>query len=147
MVEVFGKFYYIDVENLTEKCSMSPPSKDENGNNVLEINLFKYEVVKMCIGRILNEYDDDDDERERGVKNAASVRSLISRTHRIIEEAHHHITILTSSNSIILSTAISLHYVTNEEDFSFDVVSIVKGVLYYQFYTRLKHLIVDYTLY
>ena len=74
--------------------------------------------------------------------------ALISRTHRIIEEAHHHITILTSSNSIILSTAISLHYVTNEEDFSFVVVSIVKGVLYYQFYTtRLKHLIVDYTLY
>jgi hypothetical protein len=66
MVEVFGKFYYIDVENLTEKCSIFPPSKDENGDNILEINLFKYEVVKMCIGRILNEYNDEEYDDEIG---------------------------------------------------------------------------------
>jgi hypothetical protein len=66
MVEIFGKLYYIDVENLTEKCSMRPPAQDEDGNNILEINLFKYEVVKMCLGRILNEYNDDEDDDELG---------------------------------------------------------------------------------
>jgi hypothetical protein len=76
MFEIFGKFYYIDVENLTHKCSMQPAAVDENGKDILEINLFKYEIVKMCLERILNEFgDDNDDEIDKLIKNEQDTSS------------------------------------------------------------------------
>ena len=76
MFEIFGKFYYIDVENLTLKCSMQPAAIDENGKDILEINLFKYEIVKMCLERILNEFgNDNDDDIDKLIKNEQDTSS------------------------------------------------------------------------
>lgn len=34
---------------------------DENGNSTYEINIFKYELLKVCVERLLNEYEPDDE--------------------------------------------------------------------------------------
>jgi len=61
MVEVFGKFYYIDVEAVTGRCRTGNTIKDEDGTESNEINIFMYEVLKMCIDRVLNEFDEVDE--------------------------------------------------------------------------------------
>lgn len=62
MVEVFGKYYYIDLDTVTEVCRTGNTIKDDDGGESLEINIFKYEVIKMCLERILNEFDESDEE-------------------------------------------------------------------------------------
>jgi hypothetical protein len=65
MVKIFGKYYYIDIDGIVEKCSVKTPLETENTEEVLEINIFKYEIIKMCLERLLSEFqegnDDDDD--------------------------------------------------------------------------------------
>ena len=61
MVELFGKSYYIDIDGITEKCRTGNTIKDDEGET-LEINIFKYEIIKMCLDRVLNDYEDIDEE-------------------------------------------------------------------------------------
>lgn len=61
MVELFGKNYYIDIDGITEKCRTGNTIKDDEGET-LEINIFKYEIIKMCLDRVLNDYEDVDEE-------------------------------------------------------------------------------------
>ena len=61
MVEIFGKYYYIDLEAVTDRCRTGNTIKDDDGES-LEINIFKYEILKMCIDRVLNEFDESDEE-------------------------------------------------------------------------------------
>jgi hypothetical protein len=60
MVEIFGKFYYLDFDSVTESCRTGE-SVDDYGNSSTEINVFKYDLIKMCIDRVLTEYDDTDE--------------------------------------------------------------------------------------
>lgn len=83
MVEIFGKSYYIDVENIVDKCTTYIPIKvnkeedvdedveenieDDEKLNIdtttsIEVNIFKYEIIKMCLDRILNDFQDVDEE-------------------------------------------------------------------------------------
>ena len=66
MLTVLGKNYYIDIESITQKCmSTSEPVKDpENGEEKkgIEINLFKYETIKICIEVVLSELENVDEE-------------------------------------------------------------------------------------
>jgi len=48
MVEIFGKTYYIDIDGVTDKCRTGKNIKDEDGEDVTEVNIFKYEIIKMC---------------------------------------------------------------------------------------------------
>jgi hypothetical protein len=62
MVELFGKNYYIDIDGITEKCRTEPTiNNDDDDEPSLQINIFKYEIIKMCLDRLLNEYDEVDD--------------------------------------------------------------------------------------
>jgi len=61
MVELFGKSYYIDIDGITEKCRTGNVIKDDEGET-LEINIFKYEIIKMCLERVLNDFEDVDEE-------------------------------------------------------------------------------------
>jgi hypothetical protein len=69
MLEIFGKNYYIDVEQIIDKCRPEYPTTIKNSNNendeqdegTLELNVFKFECLKACIERLLNEYDETDD--------------------------------------------------------------------------------------
>jgi hypothetical protein len=65
MLELFGKNYFIDIDAITEKCRTEPVIKEDEEDeeeSTLQINIFKYEIIKMCLDRILNEYDETDDE-------------------------------------------------------------------------------------
>ncbi len=62
MVELFGKTYYIDVDGITDKCRTGNTIKEEDGSESLEINIFKYEIIKMCLERVLGEVDEIDEE-------------------------------------------------------------------------------------
>jgi hypothetical protein len=78
MVKIFGKFYYINVDNLVNKCTNllyieseenDKEEKEEKEENVTketslvaEMNIFKYELLKMCVDRVLNDAQEDDDE-------------------------------------------------------------------------------------
>jgi len=64
MVELFGKNYYIDIDGITEKCRTEPVIKDNDDEEEpsLQINIFKYEIIKMCLDRVLYEGDEVDDE-------------------------------------------------------------------------------------
>lgn len=72
MLDIFGKNYYIDVDEVIEKCRPSYPVKELETTEIplatsnepssgLELNVFKFEVFKACIERILGEYEDVDD--------------------------------------------------------------------------------------
>lgn len=64
MVEVFGEYYYIDIEKITETCEIIvDPIKDEESNSTQmeqTINVFKYDTVKQCLDTILTENSQDD---------------------------------------------------------------------------------------
>jgi len=62
MVEIFGKFYYLDIESVTSRCRTGNTIKNEDGSESTEINIFMYEIIKMCIERVLNEFDETDEE-------------------------------------------------------------------------------------
>jgi hypothetical protein len=72
MVELFGKNYYIDIDGITEKCRTGYTVKeddDDDASEATEINIFKYEIIKMCLERILGEVDEVDEEMGVFAKN------------------------------------------------------------------------------
>jgi hypothetical protein len=68
MIEILGKNYYIDVDAVIERCrpeysSTRPKKKDSKDEEFgLELNVFKFEVFKACIERVLSEYDDKEED-------------------------------------------------------------------------------------
>jgi hypothetical protein len=54
-----GKDYYIDIDGIVEKCRTGGTISDEDGKDVIEINVFKYELIKMMLDRVLNEFEDE----------------------------------------------------------------------------------------
>ena len=73
MVEIFGKYYYIDLDGITDKCRTGNKIKTEDEDeDTLEINIFKYEIIKMCLERILGEVDDVDDEMGAFAQNSTT---------------------------------------------------------------------------
>jgi hypothetical protein len=77
MVEIFGKSYYIDLDGITEKCRTGNTIKDEE-EETLEVNIFKYEIIKMCLDRILGEIDEVDEELGKFAQEGTSVSFRIA---------------------------------------------------------------------
>ncbi len=61
MVEVFGKNYYIDLDCIVKSCQI-PVSNGTDTGDTIEINVFKYEMIKMCLDRVLSEFRETDEE-------------------------------------------------------------------------------------
>ena len=65
MITLYGKEYYIDFDQAIEQCQIySTPKTNEEGNEepqTHEINIFKFELVKMCIDRVLDEMDSSEE--------------------------------------------------------------------------------------
>ena len=57
-----GEGFYIDIESITERCRTGNTIKEEDGSETTEVNIFKYEVLKMCIDRVLGDYEEEDNE-------------------------------------------------------------------------------------
>ncbi len=65
MLELYGKEYYIDIDSVTERCQITETIEEENGDTYEDrgsLNIFKYELLKMCIEKVLNDYEDVDEE-------------------------------------------------------------------------------------
>ena len=77
MVEIFGKSYYLDIDSITKKCQTGNTIKDEDGET-LEINIFKYEMIKMCIERVLNEFQEVDEELGAFARNDTTLSFRIA---------------------------------------------------------------------
>jgi hypothetical protein len=85
MLNIFGKDYYINIDEIIKKCRPDygtenfknkqslTSSEDGNGEPVLELNVFKFEVFKACIERILNEYEEVDENLGILAENNTSV--------------------------------------------------------------------------
>ena len=78
MVEIYGKHYYIDLDAVTDRCRIEGIKKyddeeDEDGDDSAgSLNIFKYEIIKMCLERILGEYEEEDDDSNLfGAKKAS----------------------------------------------------------------------------
>ena len=81
MVELFGKNYYIDIDGITEKCRTGYTIKEDDEDDVneaTEINIFKYEIIKMCLERVLGEIDDVDEEMGMFAKNTTTTSFKIA---------------------------------------------------------------------
>jgi hypothetical protein len=78
MVELFGKNYYIDLDGITTKCGTGKNIVEEDDSESLEINIFKYEIIKMCLDRILSEYEEVDDTLGAFGKNSQSLSFKIA---------------------------------------------------------------------
>lgn len=58
MLTIFGKNYYLNLDIITEKCKIdydNDESESDSEEKGASINIFKYEVLKMCIERVLDE--------------------------------------------------------------------------------------------
>ena len=69
MLEIFEKNYYIDIDSISEKCQIQVKKKMDDGeendeNSVLEINVFKYDIIKMCIDRIFAEFNEEPEDED-----------------------------------------------------------------------------------
>ena len=78
MVELYGKQYYIDLDAVTDRCRIEGIKKyddeEEDGDDLgsSSLNIFKYEIIKMCLERVLGEYDDEDEDSALFGTKAAS---------------------------------------------------------------------------
>lgn len=89
MIEVYGKHYYIDLDAVTDRCRIEKkePKKttkrtskkqllddeffNENDDDDQQINIFKYELIKLCLQRLFDEVEiPDDDMGAFGAKNS-----------------------------------------------------------------------------
>lgn len=77
MVTIFGKYYYIHLDSITEQCRTDKSVEDPEGDK-LEINIFKYEIIKMCLDRVLNDYEDTDEETSLFSNNNINVSFKIA---------------------------------------------------------------------
>jgi hypothetical protein len=79
MIEkIFGKSYYIDLDSITANCRTGDTIKDDEGKDVLEINVFKYELFKLMIERVLGEVDEIDEEIGPFAQKSTSVSFKIA---------------------------------------------------------------------
>jgi hypothetical protein len=77
MVEIFGKQYYIDIDGITEKCRYGTKIKeDDEESETTEINIFKYEIIKMCLDRVL--FDSEDMDEQMGPFSTSSSPGMVS---------------------------------------------------------------------
>jgi len=70
MLEIFGKNYFIDVDEIIQRCRPEgKPKRKKKVNStgididdefVLELNVFKFEILKACLERLLNEIEPED---------------------------------------------------------------------------------------
>jgi len=62
MFTIYGKNYYIDIESITDLCAIQNNNEDENLDEftpTTSVDIFKYDIVKICIDRIMNPTEND----------------------------------------------------------------------------------------
>jgi len=67
MFEVLGQTYYVDVDKIIQKCRpIEQPERPEptegDGEQQIELNVFKFDCYKACLDRVLSEFQESDDQ-------------------------------------------------------------------------------------
>jgi hypothetical protein len=81
MVNIFGKQYYIDIDGIVDKCKIENKITEVNDDTIdetLSINVFKYEIIKMFIDRLLNEIDEVDENMGEFASNTTTTSFKIA---------------------------------------------------------------------
>ena len=94
MLKIFGQNYYLDIDEISEKCSIQSKTvldeeSDDDERPVIEINVFKYEIIKMCVDRVLAEFEDGEQDNLFKDKNVSTSFGLAFNTlinYEIIKE-------------------------------------------------------------
>jgi len=65
MVELYGKYYFINIEGITKMCMLDNANKsdiedEEEDTTSIALDIFKYEIVKMCVDRVLNQFENEE---------------------------------------------------------------------------------------
>jgi hypothetical protein len=76
MAKIFNESYYVDLDSIVDVCNMNLNTKDEDGNDVLELNVFKYELIKMMLERVINDYDDSEEDDDIFSKDMSASKSF-----------------------------------------------------------------------
>ena len=80
LLEIGGKEYYFDVEKLSDMVKLPPTQKDEDGNDIVHIDISKYEIYKDLLTVILTCNDVIDNKMGMHGLNSLSIPFKISFT-------------------------------------------------------------------
>jgi hypothetical protein len=60
----------MNIENIFEACKIideKPSVDNEENKDGPDINIFKYDMLKLCIDRVLREYDEETEDDDMGL--------------------------------------------------------------------------------
>lgn len=63
MFKVLGEEYYLDIDEMVSRCrleSKKGSEVDSENEDVNMIDVFKFDIYKACLDRVISEYEDDD---------------------------------------------------------------------------------------
>ena len=61
MFKVLGEEYYLDIEKMVSLCQYEERDEDDSEEQVgISINVFKFDIYKACLERVISEYEDAD---------------------------------------------------------------------------------------
>lgn len=73
IIALFGGKFYIDLDSISEMCKTGKTIKNDDNSEMFEINIFKYEIIKMCVERVLSEFQEVDEMMGAQSRNETSV--------------------------------------------------------------------------
>lgn len=76
MIEIFGKYYYIDIDSINEKCKTGTTLEDDDEPGDIKINIFIYEILKMCIERVLNDFDENNEDNDMAIFSSKNEKRM-----------------------------------------------------------------------
>lgn len=61
MLDIFGENYYIDLKKIEEFVELNDTISDDDDVIDTQVNLIKFDMIKMLLEVLLNEVDDTDE--------------------------------------------------------------------------------------
>lgn len=74
MFEIDGADFYFDFDKLIEECQVD----DLTESSTLSLNIFKYDLLKMCVERIMDDVSDLGTQNDVFAKNELSTAFKLS---------------------------------------------------------------------
>ena len=90
MVEIFGEYYYIDLDKVTQTSELEvetvePKEGEEDSIPRYDqtINVFKYDIVKQCIDTLLTE---GNEEKKLRLIEERKIREILKKARQVEKE-------------------------------------------------------------
>jgi hypothetical protein len=73
-MQFFGGEYHLNLDMITEVCRTNTvTNNEEEDEKEISLNIFKYEILKMCVERVLNEYTEPDEQMGAYAQKATTI--------------------------------------------------------------------------